>query len=77
MTEFALLIFILSIALYVAAIVLKKRMVFFLPFLLSVCSVVLTITDTTVGDVELLVIILIDIYIFLMSLASMVIKGVN
>lgn len=71
------MIFAAAIVLYAVAVLTRRRPLYYLPFLLSVCSVALVITDTAVSDAELLVVIVVDFYVFLMSLASLVIKGVN
>lgn len=68
MGTFTLLMFIMALAVYALSVVAKRDGLKFVPVLVSVLSIALVLNDAEVTDLELIAVILVDFYVFLMSI---------
>ena len=77
MNELTLVLFIVAMALFVIGIIVKRNPINWLAFFLSICSIGQTITDTTLSDTELVILIIPAFYVALMAGWSAFSSGTN
>ena len=77
MNELTMILFIVTLALFVIGLVVKRNPINWLAFFMSVCSIGQTITDVTLNETELVLLIIPTFYVLLMSGWSAFTKGTD
>ena len=67
MNELTMILFIVTLALFVIGLIVKRNPINWLAFFMSVCSIGQTITDVTLNETELVLLIIPTFYVLLMS----------
>lgn len=77
MNELTLVLFVITLTLFVVGLVVKKNPINWLAFFVSVCSIGQTVTDYSLTETELVLLIIPAFYVLLMSGWSAFSKGTN
>lgn len=77
MNELTMILFIVTLALFVIGLIVKRNPINWLAFFMSVCSIGQTITDVTLNETELVLLIIPTFYVLLMSGWSAFTKGTD
>lgn len=77
MIELTLVLFLATIALFIIGILAKRNPINWLAFFLSVCSICQALTDETLTETELVLLMVPAFYVMLMSGWSAFSKGTN
>lgn len=77
MNELTMLLFMLTVGLFVVSIIVKKNPINWLTFFVSICSVCQSISDMTLDDTDMVILIVPTFYILLMSGWSSFTKGTD
>lgn len=67
MNELTIVIFLATLALFVITYIVQKRELNWLTWFLSVCSIGMSVTDETITNVEMIILVVPMFYIFMMS----------
>lgn len=68
--ELMIIMTVAALAVYLLCVVSKNRRLFFVPVVLSIGALALTLTEPGLTDTELVVLIVLDVFLFLSSLVS-------
>ena len=77
MNELTLVLFIVTLSLFVIGLIVRRNPINWLAFFLSICSIGQTITDEALTETELVILIIPAFYVMLMSGWSAFSKGTN
>ena len=77
MNELTLVLFVITLTLFVVGLIVRKNPIYWLAFFVSVCSIGQTITDYSLTETELVLLIIPAFYVLLMSGWSAFSNGTN